>query len=107
MTTSFALLRSSVIVNNLNVEGIVIGPAEADTPLLVDPEAHLSGTVTFQHFEPVARRVPQIVHGPGSIELAQLPQGPILNLPRKFPTAPPVPNALGFLAFERPDHLGV
>jgi hypothetical protein len=84
MAPSFASLQSSVIVNNLNVQGLVIGPAEADAPLLVDPDAHLSGTVTFQPFEPVARRVPQVIHGPGGIELAQLPQGPILDLPREF-----------------------
>jgi hypothetical protein len=30
---------------------------EADTPLIVDPNAHLSYPISFQNFEPIARSI--------------------------------------------------
>jgi hypothetical protein len=55
MITSFVLLRPSVIVRDLDIFSVALGPSEADAPLIVDPNAHLSCPVIFQSFEPIAR----------------------------------------------------
>src|SRR5690242_9339358 len=68
-------MSSAVIVHDLDVFGVAIGPPEADAPLVVDPDAHLSGTVSGQSFEAIARRIAQIVGRRRRIELAKLAQG--------------------------------
>jgi hypothetical protein len=34
--------------------GIPIAPAEADSPLIIDPDAVLTGAITTQLFQPIA-----------------------------------------------------
>jgi hypothetical protein len=81
-----------------------ISPPEADSPLLVDADAHLTGAVALEDLEPVARRIAQVRGGPGGIELTQFPQCSILDLSREGAADPALPDTLGVLAFERPDH---
>jgi hypothetical protein len=38
-------------------------PLEADSPLLIDPDAELAGAIALQRLEPIAPQEPQIVHG--------------------------------------------
>lgn len=61
----------------------IILPDETDTPLVVNPDTHLTLAVAFQGFQSVAGRVFQVIHGLRGIKLAQLPQGPILYIARK------------------------
>jgi len=62
----------TVLVSNL--------PDEADTPLVVDTDAVLSGAVSLQGFQPVPRRHAQAVAANSSIELQQLPQRGCLDV---------------------------
>jgi len=39
--------RSLVVINNLDVESVAIVPAEANPPLIVDPNAPLPLSITF------------------------------------------------------------
>jgi hypothetical protein len=55
-----------VIVHDLNVVRIAGVPAEANLPLVVDPDAVLPLSITPQPFESITRRHPQIVDRPGS-----------------------------------------
>jgi hypothetical protein len=72
MAASFASLQSSVVIDNLNLQRVVISPPEVG--LFVDANAHLPGAVTLDDLEPVARRVARARGGPGRIELTQFPQ---------------------------------
>jgi hypothetical protein len=47
---------SSVIVDHFNVMNISILPFKADSPLIVDSNAELSGMISLQRFEPIAWR---------------------------------------------------
>ena len=66
----------------VSVLRIAILPNEADSPLIVDPDAQLPGAPASERFEPVSRRVPRVLNRARRVELAQLPQSPILNFGR-------------------------
>jgi hypothetical protein len=92
-----------VVVRDLDVRSVPIYPSKADTPLIVDPNAHLPRPIPFQGFEPIAGRITQVVNGHRGIKLAQLPKRSILNVPRKLAAPLTFPDSLGLLASERPD----
>ena len=46
----------SVVVHNLHIARPVVGPAEADAPLCVDPNAVLTAAVAPQYLKPIARQ---------------------------------------------------
>jgi len=79
-------------------------PSKADTPLIVDPDAHLPRAVSLEGFEPIARRIAQIVDRERGLDLAKLAQCAILNLAEKLAARLALPNTFGVLALERPDH---
>jgi hypothetical protein len=79
MSISIALLRLGVIVRDLDIVGVAFGPSEADTPLIVDPNAHLACAVSFQSFESVTGWVAQVLNRGCGIELAEFTKRPILN----------------------------
>jgi hypothetical protein len=93
-----------MVVDDLDIMGVVTGPPEADAPLFVNPDAHLSGSTALQCLEPITRRVPQVVQSPRSVELAQLPQCTLLDVARKPSAGLSMPDALGLFAPERSDH---
>jgi hypothetical protein len=51
---------------------LAIAPGEANPPLIVDPNAVLSGPVRLQRFEMVARRRPKIFEPPDRMKVEQL-----------------------------------
>ena len=51
----------SVIINDLNVVGIAVVPSKADPPLIVDPDAVLTGSVALELLEPISWRHSQII----------------------------------------------
>ena len=54
------------MVGNLNVRRPCIGPNEADPELIVDADAVLSRSITYQRFEAITRRRFQVLrHGRG------------------------------------------
>src|ERR1700693_6511149 len=93
----------SVIVDDLDVFGFAFDPAEANSPLVVDPDAHLAGAAALQGFEPVARRIAQVIDRERRLHLAELAQRAILNLARKRAARLALRDALGLLALERAD----
>jgi len=44
------MLASLVAVNDLNVVGAIVAPREADSPVVVDPDAVSSSAVALQRF---------------------------------------------------------
>jgi hypothetical protein len=92
-----------VIVDNLDCLRAAVSPAEADTPLIVDPDAVLPGAIPLESLEPVPRRDSEVTHARGDLELAELSACHLLNA-RK----PPDPNSrmqrLRVAALEGSDH---
>ena len=66
---------SSGVVHDLDVDGSGIGPDEADPPLLVDPDAVLSCSVSAECFQAIAGRYAQVVERFRGVQHDQLPQG--------------------------------
>src|ERR1700680_866899 len=94
MVTSLNWLRSSMIVDNLNIMSAMTHPPEANAPLIVDPDTYLAGALALEHFEAVSRRDLQVLDRPRCIHLAQLSQGTILNVSRELPAQLALPDAL-------------
>jgi len=93
-----------VVVHDLDIRSIPIEPSKADTPLIVDPNTHLSSPIPLQDFEPIAGRIAKIFNRHRGIDLAQFSKRSILNVSGK-PAAPlTLPNTLGLLAPERSKH---
>jgi hypothetical protein len=93
-----------MIVDNLNIMSVMTYPPEANAKLVVDPDAYLAGALALEHFEPVSRWDLQILDRPRCIHLAQLSQGPSLNVGRELPAQLALPDALCLPAIERQDH---
>jgi hypothetical protein len=51
-----------MVIDNLDISGAVRRPDKADAPLPVDPHGVLPSPITFQFFQVVARRKPQILY---------------------------------------------
>lgn len=76
---------SSVIVDHLDRLGTEIGPLEANTILIIDPEAILPRAFAFQSLEPITRRNPQIPKTFHGVQLLQLAQSDAEELWRQDP----------------------
>jgi hypothetical protein len=61
-----------VIVDKLDVLGIIANPAKAESPLAVDADAELSSAISLQSFQSVAWRHAQIIQCRRSVELLHL-----------------------------------
>ncbi len=61
-----------MVIGNFNFEGIAIAPYEADSVLVVDPDAALSCAVTLERFQAIARENRQIRMQKSSVELREL-----------------------------------
>jgi hypothetical protein len=61
-----------VVVDDLDVFRARWGPDEADTPLLVDPDAVLPDAVALEGFEPVPGRDFEVIQDFGGIEHDEL-----------------------------------
>jgi hypothetical protein len=68
-----------MIVDDLNLFGGAIAPDETNPPLIVDSDRVLSLAVALKRFEPIARRLTQIVQCAAAIEQQQLSTGLPLN----------------------------
>ncbi len=73
-----------MVINNLDILNIALGPTEAYVPLVIDSNAPLSGTVATQPFKSVARWYAEKGEGYRNIELAQLTLRTALQIGRKF-----------------------
>lgn len=58
-----------MVVDNRNLMRGVSTPPEANSPLIVDPNAVLTDARTSELLETIARRDPQVVEPNGRIEL--------------------------------------
>ena len=61
-----------MIVDDLDVRRAGGGPTKADTVLIVDADAVLTGAIPPQGLEAIPRRHAQVIESPGDLQLAQL-----------------------------------
>ena len=61
-----AAVLGSVVVGDFDFAGIAARPAETETPLIIDADAVLAGTLAFERFKPVAGRDPEVFKGVGT-----------------------------------------
>jgi hypothetical protein len=73
-----------MIIHDFNVFGLVVRPFETDTPLIVDTNAILPGTIALQFLKVIARRGKQILQIFGIIQVEQLAAGGALNIFRQL-----------------------
>jgi hypothetical protein len=72
--------------------------------LVVDPDAKLTGAASSQSFQPVPRRIAQVVKAFGNIQQPQLPQGGALDFQRPPPGRTAIRHSLRVTVCERADH---
>ncbi len=66
-----------MIIHDLHVMRPILGPAEADTPLPVDPNAVLTRAVAWQSFQTIAGQGGQIAERFRTIQKRQATGGPV------------------------------
>ena len=69
-----------MIINDLNLIGIVGFPDEANAPLIVDPDAVLSSSITFQFLKSIGWWNAEIGQVFGVVEISQLAIGRLLDI---------------------------
>lgn len=94
-----------MVVHDFDVTRVTVFPQEADTPLIVDPDAVLTLSIAVQRFQTIARRNRQVAKLGCGVDLGQLP----LSDARKALKTPHVLTVVQFLRVgtpERFDHAG-
>jgi len=61
-----------VVVDDLDILGSSVGPSEADSPLLVDPDTVGAGAIALELLQPVSRRHSEIIERLRGVEDEQL-----------------------------------
>ena len=93
-----------MVIDDLDLMGIAVLPMEANTLLLVDPDAVLTAPATLERLQAIARRNPQIVEGDCAVEHSQLAPRNGLNTCRQPPGGRPAPDLFSFPVDKVPDH---
>lgn len=93
-----------MIINNFNLVRIVFLPAEADTPLGIDPNAPLAAPTAFERFQSSARKCSQVSQPLGIVQHAQLSQCYRLHRVIQSPRESAMPETLCLFAGKACDH---
>jgi len=93
-----------MVIGDFNFVRIVVLPAEAYSPLVVDANAPLARTVALQSLQPIAGQRSQVFKPPGVMHHAQLAQRHSLYGVVQPPGKPTVPDALRLPAGKARDH---
>src|SRR5579875_2833619 len=83
------------------------GPHEADPPLVVDPDAVLTGPITFECLQSVARWDMKVIERHRGSQLTKLAQSDSMDSRVDRAHSFPEPQPFGVLAAERPDHTAI
>jgi hypothetical protein len=84
--------------------GVAVLPAETDTPLVVNADAPLPGTIASQWFEAVPRRNSEEVKTRGAMKLFQLALCSTLGVLWQLDREPAVKELFRFFAGKGCDH---
>jgi hypothetical protein len=92
-----------VIIHDLDIVCVPFAPNEADTPLVVDPDAVLPLSVAVQGFQAISRRRYQVSQFRRAVQLPKLPARNMLDSPKTSAWQPMVKSPC-FRGAERLDH---
>jgi hypothetical protein len=73
------MVVSSVVIDDFDFVGITFRPRKTQPPLVIDANAPLAFSISFQGFQPVLRWHPQILDAGGAVEHLQLALGNVLK----------------------------
>lgn len=93
-----------MVVNDFDVLRSGISSGEADPPLPIDPNAVLIGPISPQLLKTVSRRHPKVGQDLGCIENEQFAKRGALRPLVQFSTSFSLPDSLGVLVSEGPQH---
>lgn len=93
----------SVVVNDLHLLRSGVRPPEADSPLVVGPDAVLPGSVTLERFEPVTGRNTEVVEHHRGSHLTKFAQRQPLDPRIDGRDVLKRPQSFGILPTERSD----
>lgn len=93
-----------MVIRNFHIISVAVAPFEADSVLIIDPDAVLAPAITLEGFHPVTRQSGEISQLVCSIDHAELLEGS----PDAAVKAPAVASGvqpLGFAILKRPDQV--
>jgi hypothetical protein len=90
-----------VIIDDLDLVSVAIEPFETDTPLVVDPDAVLAGSIGLQ---PVPGWKPEVDKTLGVVQHPQFPACHILNIAGQPADGLALPDLFGAPVLEGSDH---
>jgi hypothetical protein len=98
------MVVASVVVDNFNLGWARPGPSKADPPLIVDADAVLAGPVALQLLQSIARGNSEIVEIYRGVEDEEFSKGDPGCKGVELADASAIPDRLGVLVGERPQH---
>jgi hypothetical protein len=93
-----------VVIDDFHVVDVTFDPSEADTPLIVDPDAVLAFAVALERLKTIGWRNSQIIKGEGIAEHTQLAPGHGLDIGRQAPGRRSAPDLFRFPVGKGSDH---
>jgi len=93
-----------VVIDDLDIFRPGIGPHEAEPPLVVDPDAVLSGTVPAELLKSVAGRYSKVCQGFCCVQYGQFAPRNALRGSIESPRSLPVPDGFGVSVLEGSQH---
>jgi hypothetical protein len=93
-----------VIADDLDPVGVSAAPRETYPPLIVDPDAVLTGAITAEPLETVPRWYPQILWVHRRIQHPELPKSDLLHLGAESFRRSTIEQPLGIAITEALDH---
>src|SRR6185295_13507328 len=97
-------MTSSVVVDDLHFEGVVLAPFKTDSPAVVDPDAVLPSAVAFQCLQTVPGWNPQIQQALRVVEHPQFPPRHFLEHSGQLSDLLASPDLFSPPGSEGPDH---
>jgi hypothetical protein len=93
-----------MVVHDLNLVRIIILPGKADSPLIIDTDAHSSFQAALENFKAIGRWDSQILQGAGVVYHSEFTARYILNIARQATRHFTVPDLFRFFTDETFDH---
>jgi hypothetical protein len=93
-----------VVVDDLDIEGVAAFETKAQSPLLVDADAPLAGSIAFQGFEAIGRRLAQVSDSGGEMQVLEATHRAAHDFPWKPQRSSTGEQPFRFLVGEAPYH---
>ncbi len=101
-----AMIQPSVVIHDFDFVRVTITPEEARSPLVIDSNAPLSGTITPKFLQPVRRWDREILESRCRVEHAQFTERDTLQIRRQLPRTLQPEQFLGFTVRPAAYHVG-